>query len=34
MLIALKEQMIDAVVDAGVFIILVNIFAIMFTLSL
>jgi hypothetical protein len=34
MMVALKEQMLDAVVDVSVFLILVNLFIIMFTLSL
>jgi hypothetical protein len=33
MLVALKEQMIDAVVDASVFLILVDLMLIMFTLT-
>jgi hypothetical protein len=34
MLAAFKELMLDAVIDAGVFLILVSMFAVMFTLSL
>jgi hypothetical protein len=34
MMVALREQFIDAMVDAGVFFILVSLFIIMFTLTL
>jgi hypothetical protein len=34
MRVALKELMVDAMVDAGVFFILVNLFIVMFTLTL
>jgi hypothetical protein len=34
MLIAFKELMFDALVDAGVFLILVSLFAVMFTFTM